>query len=201
MYSIEATKKHIYLHKNQLLAKRRFIISEDDLLSLILEKDERGFNLLYDNYSPALFGIIHKILRDDALAQDVIQDTFIKIWNNISRYDSQKGTLFTWMLNIGRNLAIDKLRSAAYIHSKQSESVDNYVGMENGNLSETMETDYIGITSILEKLKPEQRQVVDVLYYQGYSQSEAAEKLGIPLGTIKTRAKSALTALKNWLDQ
>ncbi len=196
----KGTKKHIYLHKNEFLAKRRFIISEVDLLSLLKERNERGFNLLYDNYSNSLYGIVIKIIKDEAIAQDVIQDTFVKIWNNIERYDAQKGTLFTWMLNVGRNLAIDKIRSAEYLHNQKSESVDNFVGIEGGSFATSMDMDHIGISDLVNKLKPEQRQVVETLYYQGYTQSEAAEHLGIPLGTIKTRAKAALLVLKNWLE-
>ena len=182
------------------MAKRRFIILEKDLVSLLKDKDERGFNLLYDNYSSALYGIVLKIVRDEAISQDVIQDTFIKIWNNIDKYDGQKGSLFTWMLNIGRNQAIDKIRSTDYLSSKQSESVEDFVGIENERMSHFMDVDNLGLSDLVEKLKPEQKQVVETLYYQGFTQSEAAQKLGIPLGTIKTRAKSALLALKELLD-
>jgi len=182
------------------LTKRRGFISEADLVSLLMDKDERGFNLLYDNYSAAIYGVVLKITRDEAVAQDVVQESFIKIWNNVNRYDSQKGSLFTWILNVSRNLAIDKIRSAEYQHARQSESVDNFVGIEMAQFSESLDVENIGLSDLVVKLKPELKQVVETLYYQGYTQSEAAEKLGIPLGTIKTRAKTALLTLKSWLD-
>ena len=85
--------------------------TEDELVLLLKNKEQHAFNYLYDNYSPALYGIIYKMVENKELAEDILQDTFIKIWNNFSNYDSIKGRLFTWMLNITRNLTIDSLRS------------------------------------------------------------------------------------------
>ena len=85
--------------------------SEEELIYLLKNRDQPAFSYLYDNYSGALFGIIYKMLEDRELAEDVLQEAFVKIWNNFSNYDSLKGRLFTWMLNITRNLTIDTVRS------------------------------------------------------------------------------------------
>jgi RNA polymerase sigma-70 factor (ECF subfamily) len=85
--------------------------SEDELIRLLKIKEPSAFSYLYDNYSGALFGIIYKMLDDRQLAEDVLQEAFVKIWNSFSNYDSLKGRLFTWMLNIARNLTIDTIRS------------------------------------------------------------------------------------------
>lgn len=94
--------------------------SEEELIQLLKTGDESAFSYLYDHYSGALFGVIFKIIGDQPLAEDILQEAFVKIWNNFSSYDSSKGRLFTWMLNITRNLTIDTLRSKSY--KKQSKN-------------------------------------------------------------------------------
>ncbi len=104
-------------------------IAEKDLVSLLKSKDKRGFELLYDNYSKVLYGIILKIVHSEPLAEDVLQDAFVKIWKNIDAYDASKGTLFTWILNVSRNTAIDKIRSQSYKSTTKIQSLDNNVRM------------------------------------------------------------------------
>jgi RNA polymerase sigma-70 factor, ECF subfamily len=162
-------------------------ISEDDLLEMLLEKSERGFSVLYNNYSGAIFGVIKKIVVSEDVAADVTQDVFVKIWKNLDNYNKLKGTIFTWMLNIARNSAIDKLRSADYKQSMNSLQVENYVGVIDSQNSLALNVDAIGLVNVIAKLKPEYRQLIDLVYYKGYTQSEIADEFDIPLGTVKTQ--------------
>ena len=177
------------------MSKKKVKPDEETLVTLLLAKDERGFNLLYDNYSPALFGILLKIVRNNQLAEDLLQEAFVKIWNGMHRYDRSKGTLFTFILNIARNLAIDKLRSAEFAQNNKTDGLDDYVGIEVAGHSETS-PDHIGIAELVEKLRPEQRFLIDLAYFKGYTQTEISEEYNLPLGTVKTRMRAALTALR-----
>ncbi len=167
---------------------------ENDLVQLLKQRDKKGFSMLYEKYSSALFGVILKVVKTEEIASDVLQESFVKIWKKIDTYDKEKGTLFTWILNISRNTAIDKIRSAAYRHQNQAEDIDNASLKVQENVH--IQTDHIGLDNIVAKLRPEYRQVIDTIYFEGYTHVEAAEKLGLPLGTLKTRVKAALKELR-----
>ena len=176
------------------LTSSKITVNEAELIELLKAKDKSGFSMLYDNYAPALYGIVLKIVRIEETAQDVLQDCFVKIWKNIESYNSDKGTLFTWILNIARNTAIDKTRSKEYKNTRKSSSIENRVLEKNNNVK--TEIDHIGLNSIVEKLKMEYREIIEVIYFKGYTHSEAAEELQLPLGTVKTRVKIALRELR-----
>jgi RNA polymerase sigma-70 factor, ECF subfamily len=178
---------------------RKTKISEEDLIDLLETKSERGFSILYNNYSSAIFGVINKIVRSEEIAEDVTQDVFVKIWHNLSNYQSAKGTIFTWMLNIARNAAIDKVRTAEYSHTRQNLEIENYIGIIDGQNSMSINIDAIGLKSMIANLRPEYQQLIDLVYFKGYSQSEIVDEFGIPLGTVKTRIKAAITSLRGIL--
>ena len=175
--------------------KTRSLIAEKELVDLLKSKNKRGFDLLYDNYSKVLYGIILKIVHSEELAEDVLQDAFVKIWKNVASYDSSKGTLFTWILNVARNTAIDRIRSQEYKHSSKIQPIDNNVHMDGQSTTQT-QVEHIGLEKVVADLKPEQRIVIDYIYFKGFTQAEAAEALNIPLGTVKTRVKSAINRLR-----
>lgn len=180
---------------------RRISISEEELVALLRDKDERGFTILYNNYSSALYGVLNKIVQSNDDASDLLQDTFLKIWKNIGNYDSSKGSIFTWMMNIARNLAIDKVRSADFRDNSQNVSMEDKVVYQIDNEYQTeQQVDGIGLQKVVEKLKPEYKQLIDLVYYQGYTQAEVAEEYGIPLGTVKTRIKAAVSTLRTLLQ-
>ncbi|CAN5287305.1 sigma-70 family RNA polymerase sigma factor [soil metagenome] len=158
-----------------------------------------GLRILYDHYSAALFGVIFRIVQDKETAEDVLQESFLKIWNNSASYDSAKGKLYTWLLNIARNTAIDKTRSKNFRKNSQVRSIEDFVYSVDKQHNNSTSTDFIGLRKFVDQLKPEQQQLIDLLYFGGYTQSEAAEELNIPLGTIKTRVKAALTRLREVL--
>ena len=174
--------------------------SEDELVSLLQNKDVVAFSYLYDNYSAALFGIIYKMVENKALAEDILQEVFVKIWNNFSNYNSSKGRLFTWMLNITRNLVIDTLRSKSYKKQVKIQGYENSVDNFIENSSGTGQFDSLGIRRHLTRLKDDQKQIIDLAYFSGFTQEEIAKQLSIPLGTVKTRMRTAIMELRKILQ-
>lgn len=174
---------------------------------MLTGRDERVIAHLYDHYSAALYGVISRVVRSEDVAKDVLQEAFIKIWKNGESYDRSKGRLFTWMLNVSRNTAIDATRRSEYKMSAEIQSADVDVNMEHGKMTQSPpNVDLIGLKENVAKLKPDLKAVIDLIYYGGYTQSEAAEKLELPLGTIKTRVRIAMRELRdlmiafiNWL--
>ena len=180
------------------MSKRKTIIAEEALVSLLQSKDERGFSILYDNYSSALYGVILKIVRSEEIASDVMQDAFVKIWKNIEAYNRTKGTLFTWILNVARNTAIDRIRSQEFQNSQRNQDLDTSINFIDNQESSQFDIDAIGIKKVVENLRPEYQQMIDLLYFQGYTQAEVADEFGIPLGTVKTRVKAAIVQLRQY---
>ena len=173
-------------------------ISEEELLSLLREKSESGFSYLYDHYSAALHGIIFRIVGDEDRASDVLQDSFVKIWKNIGSYEKGKGTLFTWMLNIVRNSAIDSNRSK---HVKYQIQMEERVVDNHNKVDPTASMDIIGLKETVSKLRPEYQKLIEFIYMQGFTQQEYADEFQIPLGTVKTRTRSALQELRTLLKE
>jgi RNA polymerase sigma factor (sigma-70 family) len=175
------------------------IYTEHQLVSLLKQRDNKAFEYLYDNYSGALYNIVMQILNDVDLSNDVLQEVFVNIWRKIESYDSIKGRLFTWMLNITRNAAIDVLRSKSYQNSQKNQSISDQAEFDMGGKSLQLNVDNIGLRKVLEKLKTEQRVLIELAYFKGYTHEEISEIESIPLGTVKTRIRSALIQLREHL--
>lgn len=173
--------------------------TEQDLILKLKERNDQAYSYLYDNYSAVLYSIILKILRETELANDVLQEVFINIWRKIESYDPAKGRLFTWMLNIARNASIDMLRSKDYQNSQKNQGLTENVHTKTSGQTQLPEIDNIGLVKILEKLKIEYRVLLELSYFKGYTHEEIAEIEDIPLGTVKTRIRSALLQLKEYL--
>ena len=165
---------------------------------LLLKNESRdAFNYLYKQYAAVLYGVINKVVYDEQTAQDVLQDVFVKIWNNIAQYNPQKGRLYTWMINIARNSAIDKLRSKGEIMKGKIQTGDDIVNtMERGRNAE-QKTDTIGLRKMVAGLKPEYETIVSLAYFKGYTLDEISKTLEIPLGTVKTRMRHAIQQLRD----
>ncbi|MFT3981776.1 MAG: sigma-70 family RNA polymerase sigma factor [Ferruginibacter sp.] len=174
--------------------------SEEELIAALQMRSEAAFSLLYDNYSGALNGVIMRMVNDMQLAEDILQEAFIKIWNNFKQYDAGKGRLFTWMVNIARNLTIDTLRSKGY-RKQQKVSGDEYAVTNYGEQDNTGKIDGIGMDKRLSALKPEYKKLVDLAYYSGFTQEEISKQLDIPLGTVKTRLRSAIMELRKMMTE
>ena len=172
--------------------------SEQELVVLLNEQSNDAFNYLYDNYSGAIYTIINQIVTDKNTASDVMQDVFVNIWRKINSYDATKGRLFTWMLNIARNAAIDKVRSKGYRDNQRiqpiAENVSSGMAMSaNPNVND------VGLKRVLTTLNEEHRKLIDLSYFQGFTHEEIAKMLGIPLGTVKTRIRTAISQLRKMI--
>ena len=168
--------------------------SEQELVALLKQRSDLAFSYLYDNYSGALFAVILNIVPDRDLAADVLQEVYVNIFRKIDSYDETKSRIYTWMLNIARNESIDTVRSKGYRNSQQNREVTDAVYEQAGSVSQNV--DRIGLRKLLEKIKPEYRELIELSYFQGLTQDEIAKMQGIPLGTVKTRLRAALSQLK-----
>ena len=187
------------MHFNHLLISKT-TYGEAELVTLLQQRDNKAFTYLYENYSGALYGIINQIIPDKESANDVLQEVFLNIWKKIETYDTSKGRLFTWILNIARNAAIDKIRSKSWQNDLKNQSLPDDVNTLK-NQSVKMDTDNMGFKKVLGKLKEEQRTLIELSYFQGYTHEEIAKGMSIPLGTVKTRIRSALLQLRTMIEQ
>ncbi len=169
------------------------------LIAQLKQKDRTALNYLYNNYSAALYGVVFRIIKSEDVAEEILQDVFLKIWDKIESYDATKGRLFTWMLNIARNQAIDKTRSKEISKENKTKSIDHLVNRIDSQEYIEQRVDGIGVHALLKNLPEEQYFIVEYLYFKGYSQSELAEEYNIPLGTVKTRLRMAMKQLRTSL--
>jgi RNA polymerase sigma factor (sigma-70 family) len=179
-----------------LSKKRKISLSEEELVLALRHREKIAVEALYDMYSASLFGVISRIITDTAIAEDVLQDTFVKIWNSFASYSTEKGRLFTWMVNIARNLAIDKIRSKDFKNQNKNQELENNVTFIDEQRNTVYKPELLGIKELVETLKPEQKSILDLVYFKGYTHVEAADELGVPLGTIKTRLRMAIVQLR-----
>lgn len=170
----------------------------DTLVARLKNGDESAFSEMYDRYCGALNGVIVRIVRDGEASQDVLQDSFIKVWKNIQSYDSSKGSFFTWMLNIARNTSIDALRKLKREGKSENQNWENSVDVI-GTVQQNVNT--IGLSKLVEQLPVEQRMMIEYQYFNGYTQQEVADELEMPLGTVKTRTRLAMRELRKWFTQ
>ncbi len=171
-----------------------------DLETLVKEfqnKDQVAFEKLYNMYGDSIHGVVYNIVKDKDIADELMQDVFIKAWNKADTYTSKKGRFFTWILNIARNTAIDKTRSKAFKQSKQNLNADFFVDIITSNENLDRSTDAIGIKKFVTNLGQKCKEVIELLYFKGFTQKEASEELQMPIGTIKTRNKNCIQQLRD----
>ncbi len=176
------------------------IYSEDELVFLLQQGSKEGFDYLYKHYSGALWTSVCRIIKDEATAEDVLQEAFVKIWKNIGSYAYGKGRLYTWMSRIVRNCAIDKLRSKGETMKTKSQSSEEFVSNIRGNYSTENFTDAIGLKKVLSELPDKYLVIVELAYFKGYTMEECGTLLEIPVGTVKTRMRMALSLLREKLS-
>ncbi|MEZ4773071.1 MAG: sigma-70 family RNA polymerase sigma factor [Bacteroidia bacterium] len=176
------------------------ILTEAQIVALLLAGDTKAIDQIYHQYGTNLLGIIFRIVGDQEIAEDVLQDAFVKVWKNAASYDTSKGRLFTWLLNICRNTAIDRIRSAEFKFKQKIQNPSNPVSIESEQQTYSFNPDNIGVREWVNKLRPEHSEVIEMVYLTGYTHEEAAENLGLPLGTLKTRLRSALKILRENLN-
>ena len=179
-------------------ALERYSETENDLVTRLRSGDTTQFAALYDNYSALLYGVILKVVSNTEDAENLLQDCFVKIWRNIHNFDEAKGRFATWLINIARNTAIDYTRSKPYVQRQNVKDIDSFVANE-ASLGETvLSTDSIGLRQIVDILPPQHREIIEWMYFEGYTQQEIADNFDLPIGTVKTRARLALKALRSF---
>jgi RNA polymerase sigma-70 factor, ECF subfamily len=171
-------------------------ITTEEIISLLKDRKERGMSLLYDQYSDSLFGLVNRILDDQQAAEDVLQRTMLKIWNNIHGFDPAKASFFTWMSVIARNTALDQKRLKTFQAREKTISTDEIVYKPTVS---TPEGTSIDTARLLSGLDNNYRIVLEYAYLKGYTQQEISDTLDMPLGTVKTRLRAAIGMLREQL--
>jgi RNA polymerase sigma factor (sigma-70 family) len=167
---------------------------ETVLVERLLARDEQALRLVHEYYSRSLLTVIVRLVHSQELAQDILQEGLLKVWLSIDRYDAERGRLFTWMVRVCCNQAIDAIRSPRHRFHHAARSLE-VGGAQRASAPPSFNPEHIGVRELTLKLKPRQREVIDLLYFGGCTQAETAEQLGIPLATVKTRARMALQVL------
>lgn len=166
---------------------------EKHIVELLQERNEKAISLLYDNYADTLYGVAYKVVKDEDLAQDIVQESFVKIWKKSDSYDPTKAKLFTWLFRITRNTAIDKLRS---ISTKSDKEIQIDVSDVYNLGEQSIRPEFIDVKENLDKIESKYRIVLEALFFEGMTQQEASDELDIPLGTIKSRLKIGLREMR-----
>ena len=197
-------KPRTFINPSEILTYTNYLevvkkYNESELVLLLKQRQQSAFSYLYDNYSGALLSVIIGVVNDSELANDVLQEVYIKIWRQIESYDASKGRLFTWMLNVARNASIDTVRSKGFQNSQQNRELTEAVYDAGGTTQ--IQTDQMGLRKVVHQLKEEYKVLVELAYFQGFTQDEISKMLNIPLGTIKTRLRTALTQLRTVIKQ
>lgn len=169
---------------------------ETDLIDLLKKHDNAAFGYLYTHYRGALFTVILNIIPDREIAGDVLQEAFMMVWKNIEKYDSGKGKLFTWLLNVTRNCAINTTRSKIYKTQQKNDSLNNYVNHVDEKQNHILNINHIGLRNQVHRLRVDYKNVLELSYFDGFTHEEIAKILNIPSGTVKTRLRNALIELR-----
>lgn len=189
---------NLYLTSINTLQKTK--LSQSEIVLLLKKREESGFNYLYENYSGALYSTILKVVIFQDEAAEVLQDVFVKIWNSIQSFDEEKGTIYTWMLNIARNSAIDKIRSKAFKNNQKNQAIPDFVN-DTKQLTNEQIHNFGEVKNVVNQLREDYKEVINQAYFGGYTQEEISENLGIPLGTVKTRTRAAFQELRALLSE
>jgi RNA polymerase sigma-70 factor (ECF subfamily) len=178
-------------------------VPDSALVERMMAGDEGALSALYDRYAGMLFAMLVRILRDTGAAEEVLQDLFLQLWRGASQFDASRGSMAAWLLVIGRNRAISRLRGRErreILEDPQEFSFDSLPS--SGNLEdEASRTQLMGrLKAGLATLPAEQREVLELAYFEGMTQTEIAARTGSPLGTVKSRVRAAMQALKQYFD-
>lgn len=177
---------------------------DKDLIRRLKQREPEAMSEMYDRFGRLALAIITRIVRDRATAEDLLQETFLRVWNRVSSFDGERGALGPWVLTIARNRAIDYLRSTDSRYAQASYDLER---LERPRLFVDCEAQYVDrdrirhIREAFYKLTENQRSVLELAYFEGLSQSEMAERLNQPLGTIKTWVRTALQFLRQELGE
>ncbi|MBX3012518.1 MAG: sigma-70 family RNA polymerase sigma factor [Caldilineaceae bacterium] len=175
----------------------RSAVSDTHLLQQIVARDQEAFLLLYERYGTLVFGLALRVVRHQVMAEEVTQDVFLKVWQQPTRWNPALGQFSSWLLTITRNAAIDRLRKERrHWAPTQAEAEWSQLGEVAAVAENSYWYDGLILARLLQQLPPEQRQLIELAFYQGYTHSELAENLQLPLGTVKTRLRTGLQKLR-----
>jgi RNA polymerase sigma-70 factor, ECF subfamily len=177
-------------------------VTDSALIEKMMTGDEAALSALYDRYAPMLFGMLSRVLKDQQAAEEVLQDLFLQLWRNAGHFDPSRGTLPAWLMVIGRNRAISRLRGRRdreLLEAEEGDFAGTFVSPENIEDEAARKQMARRISTALEQLPAEQRQAVELAYFEGMTQTEIAARTGAPLGTVKTRTRSAMQTLRQKL--
>jgi RNA polymerase sigma-70 factor, ECF subfamily len=176
--------------------------ADSALIAKMMAGDESALSTLYDRYSPMLFGMLSRVLNDRQAAEEVLQDLFLQLWRSAGRFDASRGSLPAWLMVIGRNRAISRLRGRRdreLLEENEGDFAGAFASPQNIEDDAARAQLARNVSAALEKLPAEQRQAVELAYFEGMTQSEIAAKTGTPLGTVKTRVRTAMQTLRQIL--
>ena len=200
------------LHLLAVLINRKTSEEETELIRRIVLKEENALARLYDLYSKLLYSLIFRIIKKHEDAEEILQAIFLQVWDKAGLFDLQKGNVYSWLITLARNKAIDRIRSKTFKEQSRLSGLNRINEMvleKNYNLESNLDVRYIMdekeritiITKALDELPAEQKKVIELAYYDGFTQMEISETLSVPLGTVKTRTRQALIKLENLLSK
>ncbi len=176
--------------------KEQQTYTEDALVAALRNQDNDAYKYLYLHYRGALFSVISQFITDVEIANDVLQDLFVAVYKNIDKYDESKGRLFTWLHTLARNTSINTTRSKNFKSQQKNESLSNFVSSLDVSNNSQQNINLIGLRKQVHLLREDYKNVLELSYYNGYTQEEIAQSLEIPIGTVKTRLRNALIELR-----
>ncbi len=170
---------------------------DEELVRCVAHGDEEALIELYQQHGRSVYSLAYYVVHDHALAEEITQDVFVTLWQKADQFDAARGRLAAWLLQITRNLSIDRLRYQRRRRESVSlDAVEVYTMTNDGPITADDPSDW---NSLLQKLPAEQRQAIELAYFQGFTHEEIAAKFHLPVGTVKSRILLGLRKLKNWL--
>lgn len=176
--------------------QKQSLYTEEELVEALKSHKNDAYRYLYMHYRGSLYNNILQVIKDTETASDVLQEVFTTIWQNIDKYDPGKGRLFTWMLKLTRNGAINKTRSKIYKSQQKNDDISNYVSVIENKGTEQLAINQIGLRAQVHRLREDYKNVLELSYFEGFTQEEISKALNVPLGTVKTRLRSAIIELR-----
>lgn len=188
-------------NKSRIGRSRKLRLSEDKLIEGLKNMDGTAMSALYRMYSDSLYRVISTIVVIEEVAEDLLQETFIKIWKSFKQYDPGKGRLYTWMARLARNLSIDYLRSVNYRNFTVSENLSESTQQIDQKFQVSYNPELIGVRDMTNILSEDQRAALDLIYFKGYTHVQAAEELNITVGILRSRLQSSITELRKTFNR
>ena len=182
--------------KSRIGRSRKLRLSEDKLIEGLQNMDGSAMSALYSMYSDSLYRVISTIVVIEEVAQDLLQETFIKIWKSFKQYDPRKGRLYTWMIRLARNISIDYLRSVNHRNYTVSENLFESTQQIDQKFQVSYNPELIGVRDMTTILNEDQRRALDLIYFKGYTHVQAAEELDITVGILRSRLQSSIAELR-----